>query len=204
MLFLALRLIESVRRSRRQYFQTPVAPDAVLDVDDAVPFFELGEIDVERRTHGRCAWSFKTPRTLDFVSSEDFCVGDDHQFSFIENEASTERAEVQLRAGVSPARAIRRFLTSGKFGGPRRAPRSPGPAGCLFRLAKAIILPNLVEPLPLAFVVTENVNRVALAQPAMDLPEKLPALRFGNLRFRRAITQWAERVERGKRECRGL
>src|SRR5207253_2959771 len=70
--------------------------------------------------------------------------------------------------------------------------------------AKAIFLPNLVEPLPLPFVVAENVNRVGLAQPAMQLREKFAALCLGNLRLRRAIAQRTKRVERGKQKRRGL
>ena len=61
-----------------------------------------------------------------------------------------------------------------------------------------------MEPLPLSFVVAENVHRVALAQPAMQLREKFAALRLGNLRLRRAFAQRTKRVEGGKQKCRGL
>src|SRR5439155_7374304 len=134
----------------------------------------------------RRARCFQPSRTVDFVSSENFCVGDDDQFCFIEYKAAAERAEVCRRA---PPSVLRHFLIRGKFLERCCAPRSPGQAGCLPRLAKAIILPNLVEPLPLPFVVAENVNRMALPQPAMQLGEKFAALRLGHLRLRRAIAQ---------------
>src|SRR5207247_10244406 len=93
----------------------PVAPDAVLEVDDVVAFFEFGEIDVERRTHCSRVRRFQPARTLDFVSTEDFRVGDDDQFCFTETKTTAERAEVQRRAGVSLAPAIGRILTGRKF-----------------------------------------------------------------------------------------
>jgi hypothetical protein len=88
----------------------------VLEVDDIVAFFEFGEIDVERRTHCRGARRFQPARTLDFVSSEDFRVGDDGQFCFMENEATAERAEVQGGAGILPAASILHFLSGWKHG----------------------------------------------------------------------------------------
>ena len=87
----------------------------MLEVDHVIAFFEFGEIDVERRTHCRGLRHLQPAWTLDFVSTEDFRVGDDDQFCFTENKTTAERAEVQRRAGVSPAPAIGRILTGRKF-----------------------------------------------------------------------------------------
>src|SRR5262249_31563837 len=46
-----------------------------------------------------------------------------------------------------------------------------------------VFLPDFTEPLLLAVVIAENIDVVALSQPAMELIEKLTALRFGNQRF---------------------
>ena len=54
---------------------------------------------------------------------------------------------------------------------------------------KTVFLPNLLETLPLAVVVAKDVDGVILPQPAMKLLEKLAALSFGDLRFRRAFGQ---------------
>ena len=57
------------------------------------------------------------------------------------------------------------------------------------------IPPNLLEALPLAVVVAEEMDRVVLPQPAMDLGEELLALRLGDVRFRAAVANGAKYLQ---------
>ena len=74
----------------------------------------------------------------------------------------------------------------------------------LWTVRKTKFAPDFAEPLPFAFIVAEDVNGVILPQPAVDLLEKFPAQRLGNLRFGRALGERAERVERGKQRSAEL
>ena len=57
-------------------------------------------------------------------------------------------------------------------------------------------VPNFGKPLALAVVVAKNVDGIILPQPAVKLLKKFAALRLGDLRFRRALGQRTEGVER--------
>ena len=52
--------------------------------------------------------------------------------------------------------------------------------------------------------IADDVDRVSLEQPAMQLRKKFAALRLGHLRLRRAIAQRTKRGKGGKQEWRGL
>src|SRR6185369_16809528 len=92
-----------------------------------------------------------------------------------------QSADMQRRTGVPPVcDAFVGFIFSG-----RQARRR----SYEFR-------PDFAEPLPLAVVVAENVHGVTLAPPAMELLEKLPALRFGHRRFGRAFGKRTISLER--------
>ena len=54
-------------------------------------------------------------------------------------------------------------------------------------LAQSILLPNLAEPLAFAGIVAEDVDVVALTQPAMQLRKELPPLGLGHRQLRRAL-----------------
>ncbi len=62
-------------------------------------------------------------------------------------------------------------------------------------LRQAVFLPNLGEALPFAVVVAEDVDRIALAQPAVQLGEELAPLRLRHLRLRRPLRQRTERLQ---------
>ena len=53
----------------------------------------------------------------------------------------------------------------------------------------------LLEPLALTVIIAENMDGIALTEPAVELLEKFAALRLGNLRFGSAFSQWTKRVE---------
>ena len=80
-------------RRRRQIFQPEKPADAVLKVDDEVAFLQFGEIDVERRTGGQRVRRFQPARSLNFVASKNFGVGDDDEFGFVAKETTRKRAD---------------------------------------------------------------------------------------------------------------
>src|SRR5690349_12925626 len=57
------------------------------------------------------------------------------------------------------------------------------------RPLKSVLVPDLRETLAFAVIVEEHIKGVALANPSVQLREKLSTLRLGNLRFRRAFCQ---------------
>src|ERR1017187_4228187 len=168
--------------ARRQILQTEITTDAVLQMHDQIAFFQIGEINVERRTGRQRVRRFLAARTLDFVTAKNLRIRDDDQLCFVTNEAASERTKVQRRTGVAP---VSNFFFS------------------FFRWRQARRLsykfsPNLLKPLALAVVVAKDVNGIILPQPAMELLEKFAPLRLGNLRFGRALSQRTEGVERSE------
>src|SRR5579862_4305274 len=55
------------------------------------------------------------------------------------------------------------------------------------RISQPVFPPNFLKTLPLAVVVAKQVQRCSLPQPAMQLAEKLLALRLGDVRFRSPV-----------------
>ena len=111
---------------------------------------------------------------MHFVAAKNLRIGHHDQFRRGTKKAAGQRAKVDGRAGVWPV--LRR---DGDIA-PYRWKRTG-----LSYLAKAILLPNFSKALPFALVIAEDVDGKALAQPAMKLAKKFPALRFGNLRVGR-------------------
>ena len=60
---------------------------------------------------------------------------------------------------------------------------------------QTVFFPDFREALALAVVVAEDVDRIALPQPSMELLEELPALGFGDSGIRAALGQRAKGVE---------
>ena len=176
-------------------------------MDDVIALFKFAEIDVERRTHPDGVRRFHAARSLHFVAAEDFGVGNDNKFAVVKKKTSRQGAQMQRRAGLlpTPARGLNMgglyFLGESLL---RVPTRQAGPVlrsrtaegGRLPYVAEAVFLPDFVKPLPLSVVVAIDVNGVVLAQPAMQLGEEFAALGFGNLRFRRAVAERAESIER--------
>src|ERR1022692_448397 len=71
-----------------------------------------------------------------------------------------------------------------------------GKSGRLPHVAQSVLHPNLREPLPLAVVVAEDVNGVALPQPAVKLIKKFAPLHPGNLWIGHTFPERTIRVER--------
>ena len=78
----------------RHGFQTEITPDAVLQMHDKIAVFQIREINVERGAGGLRVRRFLAARTLDFVASEDFRIGDDDEFRLVTNETASERADL--------------------------------------------------------------------------------------------------------------
>ena len=88
-------------RTRRQIFQAEKFSDAVLEMDDEIAFLQIGEINVERGTGCERMRRFEPARALDFVSPENFRVGDHDQFCLVADETTGERAEMSQQLAVS-------------------------------------------------------------------------------------------------------
>jgi hypothetical protein len=64
-------------------FQTKVATDAVLDVNNEITVVQICEINLHCRTHCLCVWRLEPARALNPVTSEDFRVGNNNESGFI-------------------------------------------------------------------------------------------------------------------------
>ena len=102
---------------------------------------------------------------MDFVTTENLCVGHHNNARRFADESSRERTYVQRGAQF-------RFLA-----------------------VEPVLRPDLLETLAFTVVIAKHVYFRTLAQPAMQLIEEFPPLRLGDLRFRRAIDLRAERFE---------
>ena len=69
-------------------------------MDDEVAFLQFGEVNVECGAGGECVWRFQPARTLDFVASENFRVGDDNQPDLVAEKTAGERADVSPKSNV--------------------------------------------------------------------------------------------------------
>ena len=173
--------------TRRQIFQAEIIPDAVLQMDDQIAFLQIGEINVERGAGRQRVRRFQPARTLDFVAAKNLRIRDDDEFCVVADESRVRASRFgsgvwRLASGV----LLREHL--------HPAPRPQNPDS---------IPPDFLKPLPFAVVVAEDVDGVILPQPAVELLEKFPALRLGDLRFRRALGQRAEGVKTiGIVDCR--
>ena len=128
---------------------------------------------------------------MHLVTAEDFGVRDDDPFADFVKKTAGNRAEVQVGTGVLPVCLFSRVRWE------RRQ------AGSLSRAAESVFLPNLSDPPSFAGIITEDMNGVVLAQPAMQLREKFTALRLGDLRLRRAVAERTKGLERKERKRRG-
>ena len=88
--------------ANRHELQTEITPDAVLQMHDQIAFFQIREINVERGTRRQRVRGFLAARTLDFVTPENFRIGDDHQLRLVANETARERADLNLRFILKP------------------------------------------------------------------------------------------------------
>ena len=64
---------------------------------DKISIVQIGEINVERGTRSQCVRRFLASRTLDFVTAENFRVGDNDQFCFFANEAARQITNLNLQ-----------------------------------------------------------------------------------------------------------
>ena len=62
-------------------------------------------------------------------------------------------------------------------------------------VAETVFPPDFLEALAFAVVVAKHMDGIILARPAMQLREEFSALRFGDLRFGRAIADGPEHFE---------
>ena len=175
--------------AQRQDLQPDIPPNPVLQVNDIVALLQLGEINVQGRTRRLRVRRLEAARPLHLVTPEDLGVGDDDQPGLVAEEAAGQSAEVSAKSeGRSPkaeSRSLRlRFARIELWSLRVRS-----------FLHQPVFLPNLGEALPLAVVVAEDVDRVALAQPAVQLGEELAPLRLGHLRLRGALRQRTESLQ---------
>ena len=63
---------------------------------DQIAFLQIREINVERGTRGQGVRGFQPARTLDFVASENFRIGHDHQFGLLAEKPARQRTEVDF------------------------------------------------------------------------------------------------------------
>ena len=145
-----------------------------------VAFVEICEINVQRRPRRLRMRRLHPARPLYLVATEYFRIRHHHQLRRLANKSARQRTDLYDR--------------------PQLRQRSPGlffrPN---FRRRRAMnVFPHLLKSLPLAVVIAKNMDRHVLPQPAMQLLEKLPALRLRHLQFRRTLTQRPERIQRFK------
>src|ERR1051325_4167636 len=127
---------------------------------------------------------FEASRPLDFVSAKNLGIRHNHDFGFFAEETASEGAKMSLQALA--------------FGLPWSAGnlRVDGILdGFRVRVFEAVFAPDLAESLALAVVVAEELNGIALSEPAVELVEEFPALSLGNLRFRGSLGQRPECVK---------
>ena len=62
-------------------------------------------------------------------------------------------------------------------------------------VAEAVFPPDFLEALAFAVVVAEDINKIALTGPAVELAEELLALGFGDVRLGRTVADGAENIE---------
>src|SRR5262249_51621381 len=79
----------------RQHLQSAIASDAVLQMDHKIPLFQLSEINVQSRARRLRMRGFQPARTLNLITAEYLCVGNDNQFAFVIKKASCQSANVQ-------------------------------------------------------------------------------------------------------------
>ena len=80
--------------AHRHHFQTPITPDAVLQMHDQIAFLQIREIDVERRARGLRMGIFLPARALDFVAPKNFRIGDNDDFCRVANKSASERTDL--------------------------------------------------------------------------------------------------------------
>ncbi len=131
-----------------QDLQPEIAPDAVLEMNHEVALFQLGEINVQRRTRGLGVGRFEPARPLHFVTAKDFGVGDDdHAGLFAKKTAMSPQSTVHSPWSVRLA-----WLWT------------VGRGLWTFQIQ---LFPNFAKPLPLAVVVAEQVDGITLAGPTL-------------------------------------
>ncbi len=145
----------------------------MLQMHNKIAVFQIREINVECGARSLRVRRFLAARTLDFVASEDFRIGDDHELRFVTNEAAGERTDLDVGFGVG-------FVS-----------RLVGPQSRRY----TELFPDFLKALALAIVVAKDVDVVLLPEPAVKLLEKFTALRLGNLRFGRAFRQRTEGIK---------
>ena len=177
--FLTSDLRLPISRASRKHLQSEIPPDAVLQMHDEIALLQVREINIQRGARGLRVRGLLPTRSLHFVSAKNLRVRNDYKFCLVANEPASERANLSRRSRVE-GRGLGRVRLS-----PLASRLSPSPH----------LSPHFLKPLTLAVVVAENLDNVALAQPTMQLVEKLPPLRLGNLYLWCAFTQWTERVE---------
>src|SRR5205807_10504523 len=132
-------------RADWQHLQPDVTPNAVLQMDDIVAFFQLGEIYVQRRTRRLRVWRFQAAWPLHLVTPKDFRVCYHHQLRFVIQKPARQRTEVNLGTLDFGLRTL-------DF-----RPRTQ----------QAIFLPDFAETLSLTVIVAKHMHAVTLPQPAM-------------------------------------
>jgi len=141
---------------------------------DKITVVQVGEINVERGAGGLGVRRLLASRTLDFIAAENFCIGHDDNLGVVADKTASEGTDLDLGRGVG--------FVSRLFEPQAR------------RYTE--FFPDFLKALAFAVVVAENMNGIILSQPAVDLGKKFTALRFGDLRFRRAFAQRTKSVER--------
>ena|SRR5437879_3542556 len=134
---------------------------------------------------------FQAARPVHLVAAEDLGVRDDDPFAVFAKKTAGQRADVQVGTGVLSVCLFSRVRWERRL------------AGNLSHVAESVFLPNLSDPPAFAGIITEDVNGVVLAQPAMQLREKFTALCLGDLRLRSAVAERTKGLERKERKCRG-
>jgi len=118
-----------------------VFTDPMLQVDDIVAGFELGEADFGEGLADDGLSGLETARALDLVAAEDFCIGDDDSFDGVAEEATTERGNTRMQPGGIGGRL-------GEIGGWG---------------VETFFAPDFMETLAFAIVVAEDLDEETLA-----------------------------------------
>ncbi len=69
----------------------------MLQMHDQVAFFQIREINVQRRARGLRVGIFLAAWTLDFVTAKDFRIGDNDDFHLIANKSTRKRADLNFQ-----------------------------------------------------------------------------------------------------------
>src|SRR5258705_411328 len=93
----AIRERLELRADHRQQLQAGITTDPMLQMDDAISFFEFGKINIQRRSCRLRVRRLKTPRPLDSITPKDLRIGHNHQLRRLAQKPPRHHPDLYLR-----------------------------------------------------------------------------------------------------------